>query len=57
MTEEERLEARAAALDLTIPEAYRTAVLVNLTLIDHYASLINAFGLPERLDPACEYTP
>lgn len=57
MTAEEQLVARAAALDLTVPEEYRSEIMRNLALIGQYEALLNAVDLPERLEPAYEYHP
>ncbi|NVN43074.1 DUF4089 domain-containing protein [Asaia siamensis] len=57
MTAEEQLAARAAALDLTVPEEYRSEIMRNLALIGQYEALVNAVDLPERLEPAYEYHP
>lgn len=57
MNDETALIIRASALDLTIPEAYRDPVLRNLALLEHYAAILEAVDLPERLEPAFEYRP
>lgn len=57
MTPEEQLVARAAALDLNVPEEYRSAIMRNLALIGQYEALIMTVDLPERLEPAFEYHP
>lgn len=57
MTAEECLAARAAALDLIVPEEYRFEILRNLALIAEYEALVSAVELPERLEPAFEYRP
>jgi len=57
MTPEEQLVARAAALDLNVPEEYRSEIMRNLALIGQYEALIMTVDLPERLEPAFEYHP
>lgn len=57
MTPEEKLVARAAALDLNVPEEYRSEIMRNLALIGQYEALIMTVDLPERLEPAFEYHP
>lgn len=57
MTKEDNLAARAAALDLAIPDEYRSAVLSNLSLIEGYEKLVLSLSLPERIEPAFEYHP
>ena len=57
MTTKEQMVARAAALDLDIPEEYRSEVMRNLALIEHYEALLHSVDLPEWLDPAFEYHP
>lgn len=57
MTKAEALVARAAALDLTIPDEYCSGVLDNLALIEAYERLVLAVDMPERTEPAFEYHP
>jgi len=57
MTTKEQMVARAAALGLDVPDEYRSEVMHNLALIEHYEALLHSVDLPERLDPAFEYHP
>ncbi|CDG38208.1 MULTISPECIES: DUF4089 domain-containing protein [Asaia] len=57
MIDEATLNARAAALDLTIPVDCQPGVLENLALLARYQKLVLSLDLPERTEPALEYHP
>lgn len=57
MIDEATLNARAAALDLTIPIDCQPGVLENLALLARYQNLVLSLDLPERTEPAFEYHP
>lgn len=52
-----RLEATAACLDLTIPEACLPGVVANTQLLQGYVDLICGMTLPDTCLPAYEYSP
>ncbi|MFT9258582.1 MAG: DUF4089 domain-containing protein, partial [Acetobacter sp.] len=51
------VQARAAALGLTLPDACMQGVIGNTDLLNHYTALLEQVSLPDLCEPAGEYTP
>ncbi|MXV43704.1 DUF4089 domain-containing protein [Saccharibacter sp. 17.LH.SD] len=47
----------AHANNLSLDPEFYDGVCSNLQLLRHYAQLVEDMPLPDRIEPACEYTP
>lgn len=57
MIDDAEIRVLAAANNLEIAPEQMSGVRDNLALLRHYAALIEALDLPERMEPAFEYEP